>query len=244
MKTQATFFALLTAMTLVSGSVFAAGAKDIRARTSIETKEMDQIKAETIASLKGLKTKEALWKKTSEELGRISNGRAEVAELNSAVQRRVLSYTGNDGKYLSLYNVGKNLLKLDQLTREFRLAGNLTAEGKSHLEALENAVSVGTEFLAMASVTSKTSKLASKFTKNDDASENMFNKQLSILMDLGSMDKADLLAHTAVMKAAVSRKTSPKIAGDKAFLIALTLDHAKGDREKAGKVAEDLINCK
>lgn len=241
MKTQATFFALLTAMTLVSTSVFAAGAREIRAKSAAETKDL---KAETIASLKGLTTKETLWRKTAQELGRISNGKADSEALNSAVQRKVFAYTGNDGKPLSLYNVGKNLLKLDQMTREFRRAGNLTADGKSHLEALENAVAVGTEFLAMASSTSKTQKLAAKFTKNDDASENMFNKQLSILMDLGSMDKADLLAHTAVMKAAVERKTSPKIAGDKAFLIALTLDHAKGDREKAGKVAEDLINCK
>ncbi len=240
MKTQATFFALLAAMTLVSTNVFAAGARDIRIKTEAETKEVT--KSVDIFALKGAKTVEEYYDRGAQALGKISNGRADTTELKTAMKRTV--YLVSEGKHQSLYNIAKNLLKLDEVSQEIRIKGGLTPDGLTHLKDLDNAVDIGTQFLAMASRTSSQTKLKTELTDLDQGAEAAFNKQLSILMELGSMNTKDLISHTTVMKAAVARKTSPKVNGEEALMLAIKKDFAKGDAEKARKVTKDLVICK
>lgn len=239
MKTQATFFAILTAMTMVSSHVLAAGARDIRTRTATETKD---VKTKDILAVRETRGADATYSKAALELNKISNGRADIAELKTAMSRTAYIKYGDVS--FPMYRVAKTLLKLDEVSRDIRMRGGLTAEGKAHLDALDKAVDVGTQFLALASRTTSQSKLRSEITETDVAAESAFNKQLSILLELGSMDKADLAAHTTVMEAAVARKTKPTTNGEWAFALAIKKDFAKGDQELAARTIENLIKCK
>ena len=135
-------------------------------------------------------------------------------------------------------------MKLDQSVSEIRKSGlELTKAGKDHLDALDQAVATGAEFLGLAARTSEMTKMTTVLTKAEIYTNALFNKQLSILGDLAAMETADLKAHTAVMKAAIERKTGPRVDGDKAFNDALFTDIAKGDKEAYNKKTQELLKC-
>jgi len=173
--------------------------------------------------------------KTAKELSRIS-GASEV-ELSASLRRNITVKETEGDKVVSLLEIGRSTADADTALRTKDLTG-LDAGGKAHLEVLQEAVKVSSDFLSLANIDITA---AGKLTEQQQLELAAFNKQLSLIPDmLTKMDTADVKAHITAMKKAVEKRTNPKITGDAAF--AAALKEGKSNEDYLAKLNE-LTNC-
>lgn len=173
--------------------------------------------------------------KTAEYLARMS-GASEV-ELRPALQRTITVKEVDGNKTISLNEVGTMLKVADEGFRKIDRT-SLDASGKAHLEILEEGLKVIPMFLSLAN---RTSEMGAKLSTQQQTEVDAFFKQISLTEDmLTKMDTADAKAHIEVMKKAIAKRTSPKVAGDQAF--AAALKEGKSQEDYIAKLQE-LLNC-
>lgn len=241
MKTAKTIF-VAVALTLMSAQVMAApGVREIRNKV-IES-DKTAINRETIRILKGTTDAQAV-SRGSQVLSELSGQRASAADLKEAIIRGKISYeTPAGSQTVKVGDIAKRLLKIDQAIKEIRETNaDMTKAAKDHLTALEEAVSVGAQFIALGARTTDRVRLAATLTATDKLMLNAFYKQLSILGEVGTMETADLKAHTKIMADAVRLQDGPKGTGDLAFYTALRESVGK-DQNKLNKKLNELLGC-
>lgn len=222
---------LTVAIALSTSNVFAAGRGMEAVRTEAIKANEHALDHGAIDALKGIPDAQVM-EKASVELGRISG--ADSTELKSA-QSHVATVKEADGttKSYKISDLSKKIMKMDQLIRETN-RNDLSADGQAHLDALDKATKASAKFLSLANRTS-----AQRPGANADQVA-AFDKQLSLIDNLPSMDTADLAGHTAIMEKAYAARTSPAMDGDAAFMVALK--DGKTDAQLKDKLNE-LLNC-
>ncbi len=225
---------IVLAIALVLSANFANAAA---ARSAVEVKSQmteESKKAKdhnSIDSLRGSTGTQVAFKAAG-EISKISG--ADQSELKIALSKSVKVQTAEGEKTLALLEVGQKILMAEQTLKKMN-RNDLAEDGKLHLEAMESMVKVASEFLSLAN------KMSEGATEQSKLEISAFNKQLLIISEqMTTMDTADLKAHTAKMKAAVSSRTNPSITGDQAF--AASLKQGKTATEYA-QILKDILGC-
>jgi hypothetical protein len=221
------------ALALTANFAFAAG--PVRSAVEVKNQMTEESKRSkdrnSIDVLRGTVDSQIVFK-AANEVSKI--GGADQTELKIALAKSVKVQSVEGEKTLSLMDVGQKLLMAEQTMKKLN-RNDLTADGKLHLEAMENMVKASSEFLSLAN------KMSDGATEQSKLEIAAFNKQLLIIAEqLTTMDTGDLKAHTAKMKAAVAARTSPGITGDQAF--AASLKQGKTATEYA-QLLKDILGC-
>lgn len=241
MKTTTTIMVTSLLMVLTSATAMAA-------TSGAKARELMREKNKTVATaLSGAKTAPQVIVKAASTLSAVANGRADANSLSMAMRKNVTVKSANGDTSMSLKDVGTRLLRLDQSVKELRELRDLTADGKAHVDAIEKAVEVGAQFLALASRTSPSEApympiKALKRAMPENQMVQALYKQLSILKEIGTMETADIIAHTKVMEAAVKEATSPNEFGDQVFKKAL-MKSVGNDQKRFDQKLKELLGC-
>lgn len=229
---------MMLSLTLSAPMAFAAGAKGAEAiRSEISKNDKRALEKDAISALKGLVRDAEVLDRSSTILSKIAGG-ADSTELKSSLSRKIKVATVDGEKQVAVLDVAKSIMKADQTTKEIN-RNDLTAEGKSHLELVEEAVKVSSEFLTLANRTSDMSASTNELAKQ---ASQALNKQIALIPEmLTKMDTADLKGHVEVMKKAIQSRTSPSMNGDQAYLAALKTEGMSA--EKLKEKLEEIIGC-